>query len=209
MAVAGLFVIGFAVAGLDWWAVEQRRHDIERFAKPAVMLVLLVIVAIADLGAAVDAARWPFAIAVALSLVGDVALLPRFDNFLAGLGAFLAAHVAYIVGLLSIDRDASWLTWVGVVVVVVAINTVGVRIARNAGSLRVPVWVYITVISGLVVSAAGTGSWLAFAGALLFFASDGLLGWRRFIGAVPGERTAVHVSYHLGQIGLVAWLVSS
>ena len=51
------------------------------------------------LGAAAAADRqvW-FVVALVFSLVGDVALMLDSDRFVLGLGAFLVAHVAYIVG---------------------------------------------------------------------------------------------------------------
>ena len=43
------------------------------------------------------AARWGFTVAaLSLSLAGDVLLMVRKDLFVAGLAAFLLAHLAYV-----------------------------------------------------------------------------------------------------------------
>jgi uncharacterized membrane protein YhhN len=44
---------------------------------------------------------------------------------------------------------------------------------------------------------------LTSAGALLFFISDTLLAWNRFVAPVSGGRTLEHICYHLGQYALV------
>ena len=40
-------------------------------------------------------------------------------------------------------------------------------------------------------------------GAILFYVSDALIGWTRFVRDVRHGRVAIMVTYHLGQIGLV------
>jgi uncharacterized membrane protein YhhN len=47
------------------------------------------------------------------------------------------------------------------------------------------------------------------AGAVLFFASDGMIGWSRFVSDFPGSRVLIMVSYHVGQIGLVLGLLGA
>ena len=49
---------------------------------------------------------------------------------------------------------------------------------------------------------------VAIAGAVLFYASDGILGWNKFVQPVPHGRVAIMTTYHLGQIGLVLALAS-
>ena len=60
----------------------------------------------------------------------------------------------------------------------------------------------------MVVMAFGTSVPAAIVGALLFYASDGILGWNRFVQPLPHGRLAVMTTYHLGQIGLVLALAS-
>src|SRR5205085_1515979 len=59
------------------------------------------------------------------------------------------------------------------------------------------------VLSPMVSAALATGIGLAIAGAVLFFASDTLIAWNRFVAPRPWMRLAIIVTYHLGQGGLV------
>ena len=79
--------------------------------------------------------------------------------------------------------------------------------ARVDKTLAGPVAAYISVISLMVASAIGTGRFFAIAGALLFGASDSVLGWTRFLNDFPRSRMIVMVAYHLGQAGLVLALI--
>ncbi len=92
--------------------------------------------------------------------------------------------------------------------VAVAAVVVGTPVARGAASsggarLAGPVVVYMVVISAMVVSAVAAGPWLAGAGAVLFFVSDGLIAWNRFVAPLRRAPVAIMVTYHLGQAGLV------
>jgi uncharacterized membrane protein YhhN len=66
---------------------------------------------------------------------------------------------------------------------------------------------YMAVISLMVVSAIGTGHPAAIVGAGLFYASDSLIAWNRFLRASRRGQVAVMVTYHLAQVGLVLSLL--
>ena len=95
--------------------------------------------------------------------------------------------------------------------VAVAFVLVGARIVagvrRTEPALAAPVLAYMGVISAMVVCAIGTAAPLAIAGAGLFYASDALIGWGRFVESRPWGDLAVMVTYHLGQVLLVLFLV--
>jgi uncharacterized membrane protein YhhN len=59
------------------------------------------------------------------------------------------------------------------------------------------------VISAMVSAALATGVALAIAGSVLFFASDTLIAWNRFLRPRPWMPLAIIVTYHVGQTGLV------
>ena len=129
---------------------------------------------------------------------------------MAGLGAFLLAHVAYVVGLLVSGVHPGGLL-VGLVLAAAGFVLVGARllagVRRKDRRLIPPVLAYIIVISALVVTAYGTTRFLAIAGATLFYVSDSLLGRQRFLEARERGDTAVMVTYHLAQFLLVLSLV--
>jgi len=190
-----LLALTLVVAVVDWFAVATGRRPLEWFAKPAT-LALLVGVAV-TLHPEHAATRAWFVAGLLASLAGDVFLMLPKERFIEGLVAFFVGHVCYAVG---------------VAVVAVGAATLGRHIVRavRAGdepALATPVVAYLVVISAMVASAIGSGDAWAVAGALLFFASDGILAWNRFVGPVRNGRLAVMVTYHLGQVGLVLSLL--
>ena len=70
-----------------------------------------------------------------------------------------------------------------------------------------PVIAYMVVISAMVVTAFGTASAWAIVGALLFYVSDATLATNRFVRPLPQGNLAVMTTYHLGQLGLVLFLL--
>jgi uncharacterized membrane protein YhhN len=204
-----LIALAMVAAVGDWIAVEQDRKPAEYLLKPAT-LVLLVAAALA-LEPADGAVRAWFVAALVLSLVGDVFLMLPQDLFVLGLASFLLGHIAYVVGFAGDDLSASRLG-VGLVIVAVAISIVGMPILRavRAGhepELAVPVLAYMLVISAMVACAIGAGNPLAIGGAALFYASDSLIAWNRFVAPTRRGRLAIISTYHLAQLGLVLSLI--
>ena len=72
---------------------------------------------------------------------------------------------------------------------------------RRTGRERLvgPVLLYAFVISLTVVSAAGSRNWVALTGALLFYLSDALFAWYRFVGPLRWGRPVNIVLYQTGQ----------
>jgi alkenylglycerophosphocholine hydrolase len=207
-ASTGLLVATLVVAAADWWAVDTDRRRVEYVLKPLTM-VLLIATALA-LEPTSDAARLFLVAGLVFSLAGDVFLMLDDKFFIGGLSSFLVGHVMYVVALLQFDIEPPALL-VGVVIVLVASAVVGSRVVRGSSDtdprLPVPVAAYLAVISLMVVTAIGTTIAAAIVGALLFFASDGLLGWNRFVAPIPRARLMLNSLYHLGQVGLVLALV--
>jgi uncharacterized membrane protein YhhN len=223
---AGLWLVvaAMVVAAADWLAVARRSKPAEYVLKPLVMVLLLA--AALELRHGDPNARCALVgAALLLSLVGDVFLMLPRDLFVAGLAAFLLAHVAYVGAF-----DSPRITGVGlgaIVVAVLAVVAVGAPIAlriRTAlirtgrASLAFAVQVYVVAISLMVIFALVTAfrpdwpadrSALAIAGALLFFGSDGMIGWSRFVRDFPGSRVLIVVTYHLGQAGLLLGLLGT
>ena len=204
-----LLAATLAFAVTDWWATWAERRSVRLVAKPATLALLIGVAVTLD---PVDPTiRTWMVIGLVLSLAGDVFLMLDEKWFVAGLGSFLLGHVAYIVGLQLAPRSWGW-TLVGLALVLVAIATVGRRVVTGVArsehrEMVPPVIAYLVVISAMVVSAFGTADATAIVGASLFYASDATLAWNRFLEQRRFGPLAVMVTYHLGQIGLVAWLV--
>jgi uncharacterized membrane protein YhhN len=208
-----------AVMATDWLAVAFSWRRLEYLAKPTAILAVLVW--LLTYPRIVPNAPLPwydnwFVAGLVFSLAGDVLLMLPERFFLGGLVAFLLAHVAYIVGL-----NSGGLSLPGEALMIVPVGLVGGWLAWRVGralkasgreKLRAPVAVYAAVISLMLVSALSTlfePGWplgeaaLVAVGAALFFGSDALLAWNRFVAPVRGARLLVIVAYHLGQMALI------
>ena len=205
-----LLALTLVVAVGDWLAVAVRRKALEYVCKPGTMVLLLA--ATLALDPADPTARAWFVAALAFGLAGDVFLmLPDQERlFVAGLGSFLVGHLCYVIGMLVAGVSSGGLI-VGVVLVVASVATLGRHIftgvQQRQPALAGPVAAYIGVISAMVVVAFGRVSVPAIVGALLFYASDALIAFNRFLDSRPWMPVAIIVTYHLGQIGLVLSLV--
>jgi uncharacterized membrane protein YhhN len=197
------------IAVADWLAVARSLRPLEYVAKPAVM-VGLVAVSVA-LHPVSSTERDFFVAALALGLLSDVFLMLPQDMFVMGLVAALVEHVAYIAGFRARSLNTGLLVVAAIVVLAsAALVLPGIhRALRKAHpSLVAPVLAYVAVFAVMVVSAGGSGSLVALAGALLFFYSDALLAWNRFVKPVGWGRLVNIVVYHTGQALLVLSLVS-
>jgi uncharacterized membrane protein YhhN len=214
------------LAVIDWIAAEKKWKIVEYFAKPATMLVLLGwIWQSAGLGGSM---LW-FTLGVVFCLAGDVFLMIPRNLFILGLLSFLVGHIFYILGLNGVPPSSNiaelaqflimgkWLAIIGVVVLVAYLiwyypKLAGGLNAQGKNSLKAPVLIYSLIISLMVYSALMTwyrAGWSPIAaasvslGAVLFFASDSVLAWDRFLNPLAHARLRVMLTYHLGQIGII------
>jgi uncharacterized membrane protein YhhN len=216
------FILLFLVAVLDWVAVAKSWKKIEYVAKPAAMLVLLGLLAL--VGRFSSLPLICFSLGIFFSLAGDVFLMisyARFSDrwFLPGLAAFLLAHISYIIGLNIPLPNVSpiWSLGLAVVLALTAARILrhiidGVR-RKGLPRLVRPVGLYGMVITLMVLSALLTlnnTTWKTYAaglvavGAILFYFSDVLLAWNKFVNPIKNGRLANMILYHLGQAALVA-----
>jgi uncharacterized membrane protein YhhN len=140
-----------------------------------------------------------------LSGVGDVAIIFVFE---AGLGAFLVAHVFYILALWPKIRSKDWAYPVLALCFDVAMY---LGITKNAPQeLLIPVMVYQTVISAMLFSAVWRANkpsensfpFRLFAiGAALFAFSDTIIAVNKFIfdNKFPFAAPIIMTTYYLGQ----------
>jgi uncharacterized membrane protein YhhN len=196
------------VAAADWFAVVTSRRTFEYAAKPAVMVGLIGVAVALEPVSQVE--RIFFIVALALGLLSDVFLMVPRDLFLAGLVAAFVEHLAYIAGFRARDLHTELLAIALVVAllsVAVVMPTVYRALRKSHPSLVAPVIAYVAVFVVMVASAGGTGSGVALAGALLFFYSDALLAWNKFVKPVGWGRFVNIIAYHSGQALLVLSLV--
>ncbi len=174
-------------------------------AKPVAtgLLVLLAATTPAPLSASF---RLLITLGLVSSLAGDVLLMLPEDRFLAGLAAFLLAHVAYLAAFAT---RAPLLAHRSGVVGYAAVATVVLALVLPAvgGVLRTAIIAYVIVIALMAAQAtswlldepASRAARLAAIGASCFVASDALLALDRFVLIVPARDLLVLAPYWVAQ----------
>jgi alkenylglycerophosphocholine/alkenylglycerophosphoethanolamine hydrolase len=211
-------LIALIFAALTALAIWKENRGLQFIAKPAVMVTLFIYLWIST--GLQGASLW-FGLGILLSLTGDVLLVWIDRFFLYGLVAFLLGHVAYTLGF---NLPASPVSLWGLLLAVI-IGLGGARVIRRILSalaekgqarMRGPVAVYGAVISLMLLSAmlkltdpawSAGASLLVAMGAFLFFLSDIVLAWNKFVTPIQNGRMLNIGMYHLGQIMLAAGLV--
>ena len=164
--------------------------------------------------AAVQGGPLPLVAALALSAAGDAFLSRDGEKaFLGGLASFLAGHVVYAAlflktgGGLGLLGAQSWRGAIALAMAAFGIVMLAALWRRVGPQLRIPIAVYVAAILAMGLSALTTDHPWVIAGALLFFASDGLLAAERFLLAAVSPhrvwmRQAVWVLYYAAQLAI-------
>ncbi len=213
---AWVLSIGLLCAALNWIAIVRSNRVLELVFKPATLTVFIVVAFIlAPASGDPHLALW-FRVALVFSLAGDVLLmLPGERWFVPGLVAFLFGHLCYIVGFNRVLPP-----WGVILPVAVAALTDLIVLRRIVNglqhhgemALRIPVIVYGVILSLTLVSGWATWfrpSWTlvgrlsAGIGGTLFYVSDLMLAWDRFVRESRWLHVLVMITYHLGQLGLM------
>jgi uncharacterized membrane protein YhhN len=202
--------LALLAAVIDWVALIKKWQPLDYVAKPGVMVLLLAWLW------QVSGLRGPliwFAAGLVFSLAGDVFLMLPREQFIAGLGSFLLAHLAYMAGFNTTLPAFNLASLSLLALVALTVTQVYRRIANGLEAsgeqkLKLPVLAYTSVIGLMTFSALLTlirPAWEALpafvvsAGALLFFISDLSLAWNKFVAPLPLGRLRVRITYHLGQ----------
>jgi alkenylglycerophosphocholine hydrolase len=204
------FATAIGAGAVDWIAVAHANPRLRWVSKPTT--ILLLVGAALALHPASNEQRDIFVAALLVSLAGDIALLKDDHWFRAGLAAFLVGHLTYSAGFLVGGLDRGRLAYAAVGVALVSLG-LGGRIIRSIlgsdrRSMALPVAGYLLAISAMVALAVAGGKPAAIAGAVLFYASDGMIAWNRFVRSLPWSPLPVIITYHLAQAGLVLSLAS-
>lgn len=183
-------------------------------------LVKTAAVALLAVLAFMQQAPWLLVLALALSAAGDAFLSRDGDApFLGGLASFLAAHLAYIGLFLSRERgviapiasDALFAT-IAIVMTLTTVATLNILLRKVPAALRLPVLAYGAAILLMGLAALTTGRPWIILGAILFMASDTLLGFERFVMSHLGQsrraaRHAVWLLYYAAQLMLTLTVI--
>ncbi|HJS17440.1 MAG TPA: lysoplasmalogenase [Anaerolineales bacterium] len=213
-------ILALIFAGLAALAVQKNIPWLERLARPAVIICLFIWLVLEN---GLQANVLWFGVGLLFSLAGDILLMISLERrFLVGLAAFLMTHICYIIGFN--EQLISFTVWSFVLLFFIFLN--GIRILRRiVGAIRAAEQnrlVYPVILYGLLVSlmlyaamstifdpAWSTGAaFFVSAGAFLFYMSDLFLAWNKFVTPIGNIRILNSLTYHLGQISLIAGVIS-
>ena len=196
-----LVVLACASAIVHIVADRSGRKSLVYAAKPTTTTLLIIVAAIAP-----SHSRYAFAILAGLvfSLAGDIFLMLPRDRFVAGLVAFLIAHIAYIIafcnGVAFLSRPL-WLAPYSLAALLV-LSLLWPRL----GHLRIPVAIYVIALvlmatqASVRAEALGGIAVAAAIGAALFIVSDATLAVNRFRAPFRSAQILVMTTYVAAQI---------
>ncbi len=201
----GAFALAAIASAGDMVSILRHDKRLEYATKPTVMVLLIAVAAL--LHPASQGERAVFVVALVLGLAGDVFLMLPDDYLIPGIAAFLAGHVAYAAGFRFVGFAIFGLVAGLVIVAATAVlflhRILSAVESGGRAQLRNPVIAYAIVISLMTVSATASGNLVAAAGGLLFFFSDVIFAWYRFVKPVRWGQPVNIVMYQAGQALLV------
>jgi len=204
MSVIVLSACVLLSAGLAIWSGAEGHRRLFLVAKPLTTVLIIAAAIIAE--TPVPAAYKTLILAGLLfSLVGDIALMFGEKWFTAGLIAFFAAQVLYIMAFKPGQEHP---VSPGVLLPFLLFGLLMFRIlAPTLGPMKFPVLVYIAAITvmagfaaGRFIDRGGLRSLLAFAGAVLFLVSDSVLAYDRFAKKVGAAEAIILGTYFPAQL---------
>ena len=198
MILIGTMAFAAAIPAALYLPYARRKPSVFRTVIKTLPLSTFALIALAT------GAPWPLVAALALSALGDACLAQEGEiSFLAGLGSFLLAHIAYAV--IFFTRGSGWEAASIVVLAAIIVFSLayGSFLVRKAGQLAVPVAIYVLAIAVMGFGAATYGG-LVLLGAASFMASDAILGAEKFLlpddhGILKATAPAVWILYFAGQ----------
>jgi uncharacterized membrane protein YhhN len=194
--------------------------------KPLLMPALMLILYMAIRNKPINVLYKLVFAALFFSWWGDIFLMlhiPDLNLFLPGLGAFLIAHICYILAFrqITIVPMSKNITWAPILVAFYGFGLViGLERFGNEAfdEMKIPVIIYATVIMMMVISAIfrlgrvnnNSFKWVLI-GAILFLFSDSLIAIGRFsdyfVGSPNLIRVLIMLTYALAQYYIVRGVI--
>ncbi|MEW5869303.1 MAG: lysoplasmalogenase [Chloroflexota bacterium] len=207
------------LAVIDWAAVAAHKTHFRYLTKPAVILALLLW--LWQSSGLRGQSAW-FAAGLCFSLVGDVLLIQPEKGFLPGMGAFLLAQLAYLIGftpsLPPLNLASLALAAMLLVLVVQGYRRLAASLqASERTQFKLPLLLYMLALHAMVLSALLTlvrpdwPTWSALlvsGGALSFLLSDTLFAREHFVLPVRRGPLLIMITYHLGQALLTLGVIA-
>ncbi|MDT7537655.1 MAG: hypothetical protein QOI82_1240 [Actinomycetota bacterium] len=177
------------LAAADAVLAATGRDRVRRLTKPLLMPTLL------------RGKPRPTQRALALGGLGDVALLGEGNAaFTAGLGSFLAGHVAWVAALRPKSAGVLAKNPAAALPYVAAWAALNAYLWPKTGKDRIPVLVYSAALLATALAALDTGDRAVATGGALFMFSDALLALEKFADVqLPVHEGVVMTTYTTGQ----------
>ncbi|MEN8137191.1 MAG: lysoplasmalogenase [Bacteroidota bacterium] len=192
--------------------------ELENIFKPMLMPVLMIILYTHSNKLSSIYSRLIF-MALGFSLLGDIFLMPLFDNFIFGLASFLLAHVLYIIAfakmnssfVLGLIKGKLYSSIIFLAYVFLVAFLVNKMIDSNTETfLLVAVVIYASVITLMVLfsislsnNVEGIATKMIMVGAILFMLSDSIIAINKFAFEVDLSGLWIMSTYTLGQ-----WMIA-
>ncbi|EAZ81562.1 lysoplasmalogenase [Algoriphagus machipongonensis] len=214
-SIVWLYLFLFATLVDIAFLLEYKSH-LRFFSKPLILLGLIIYFFKITKPIASTLLTKAILGALIFSWIGDILLLwPQL--FAYGLGAFLLAHVCYIIGFKVAQKNPGQIKNVNFIKIFflnlpfyILAAFVYYLTQPNLGILKIPVIIYIIAIVSMVTTARErfgkcniASFWQVMIGASLFFISDGLLALNRFYLEFPESGILVMGTYAVAQLLIV------
>jgi uncharacterized membrane protein YhhN len=213
LTLALFYLLAISVEGLSLvFSLDRTAIDVFVIFKVGSIATLIVFAARAR-------RREPLLIAaLSVSAIGDFLLAPKqlgplseSQLFLAGLLAFLIAHICYIaIFLRNVARGKlPQLRRFSIALIIAVLWFVLSRLWPSIGNMRFPVVIYVTALSTMAVSAQFSRFPAAVSlGALSFLASDVMLAISHFAHSFPASRPLIWSTYYAAQFSICLGVVT-
>jgi len=208
LALAEILIVAIAVillTGLLW--AEKREKRTGMVPAKGILSSLFILAVVIQPHPIATYYRFLLA-GLLFCLVGDVCLaLPQKKAFLVGLASFLLGHILYILAFAAVAEAGLW-ALAGLLCTLVVSVTVYLRLSPHLGSMKLPVLLYVLVITVMLAGAWAvlgepgldrSGRVMIFAGALLFYVSDVFVARNRFVKKEFFNRLVGLPLYYAGQ----------
>lgn len=210
VTIVSLYVL---IALCDLIATMMGWTELRHFSKPLLMPIL------AYLAWLHTGRLTPFLLAgLFFSWIGDVALMYdhlRSFYFIIGLGAFLVAHILYIVSYTRASHEKSphYRTgWVVVSSILVVLFGAALLyfLTPHLGPLKLPVYLYASILVLMVLVALfrlgktnSASYWHVLSGAIVFMISDSILAVNKFVAPIYAAGIFIMLTYITAQYLIV------
>lgn len=153
-----------------------------------------------------------FTLGLIFSLCGDVLLaIHQGELFVFGLGAFLLAHVVYILALRPFDWSYLTSRFKQLIAYGLFAGLVFSLLATRLGELFVPVLVYMLVLLMMAMATlvSGKSNFYLMLGGASFVLSDSMIGIDKFYTPLPYANVLIMTTYYLAQYCLLKGMLKS